>query len=199
MSDQSVKPTMKPSKWVALLGVMTALALVGNYVLVAVPNVELGTTILFITAYIFGPLMAVWSALIMSVIFSSVNPWGGMIPLIWVAQLIGWIYVSVAGGLLGKSRKASQTELITAGLVCTLVFDMATNIAYSLSFSIPIVVALLTGFPFLIVHIVSNMLLFPVVVPKIYEAINSGLAGMIWEPASLMMELSEVDQPLNKG
>ena len=191
MKDTSVKPAIRLSKWVALLGIMTALALVGNYVLVVIPNVELGTTILFITAYIFGPLMALWSALIMSIIFSSINPWGGMIPLIWAAQLIGWVYVSLVGGLLRRSRDNNRFELAMAGLVCTLVFDLATNIAYSLSFNIPILVALLTAmvpYPFLLVHIVSNMVFFALVVPTIHNAVQTGLAGMIWEPIDNVMQ-----------
>ncbi len=192
VKDQSARPVIRLSKWVALLGIMTALALVGNFVLVVIPNVELGTTILFITAYIFGPLMAVWSALIMSIIFSSINPWGGMIPLIWLAQLIGWVYVSLVGGMLGRARNTSRTELAVAGLVCTLVFDLITNIAYSLSFNIPILVALTTGVPFLLIHVVSNIFLFSLVVPTIHKAVTAGLAGMIWEPPKMMMELSDI-------
>ena len=182
MPDQKPRLAIRLSIWVSLSALLTSLALVGNYVLVIVPNVELGTTVLFYTAYSFDPLMGVWSAFMMSIIFSSFNPWGGMVPLIWVAQLIGWVYTSLAGGILGRSEKTKRWELAIAAIVCTLVFDMATNIAYSISFNIPLPLALLTGLPYSIVHIVSNLLLFPTVVPAVRKGIREAFAGMIWLP-----------------
>jgi hypothetical protein len=168
---------------------MTALALVGNYALVTIPNVELGTTILFLTAFTFGPYMAIWCTIIMSIIFSSLNPWGGMIPLIWLAQVIGWLYVSIAGGILGRSQTTNRVDLLVTGFITTLIFDISTTVAYSLSFSIPIFVAFMTGIWFIVVHVVSNTILFPIVIPTINNAIQGGLGNMIWESDDTILEI----------
>ena len=189
MKRPSARTGIRRSKWVALSSIMTALALVGNYALVTIPNVELGTAILFLTAYTFGPYMAIWCTLIMSIIFSSLNPWGGMIPLIWLAQVIGWMYVSIAGGILGRSQSTSRTDLLVTGFIATLIFDIATTVAYSLSFSIPILVAFVTGMWFIVVHIVSNAILFPFIIPVINKAIHDGLASMIWESDDTTLEI----------
>ena len=191
MATQSIKPSIRRSRWVALTAIMTSLALVGNYAFVAVPNVELGTTILFLTAWIFGLPMAVWSTLLMSIIFASINPWGGLIPQIWIAQVIGWLYVSLIGSLLGKKKNINVVELAVTGLICTVVFDLITNIAYSLAFSIPFYITILSGLFFLIVHAVSNMILFPLVVPVISKALREQLAGIIWDSPMTLDETIE--------
>lgn len=181
MATQPAKRSIRRSRWVALTAIMTALAIVGNYALVAVPNVELGTTVLFVTAWVFGLPMAIWSTFLMSIIFATINPWGGFIPQIWLGQLIGWIYVSSVGSLLGTGKNSGRIVLVSAGFVCTLVFDLITTIAYSIAFSVPFYAAVISGAPFFAVHIVSNMVLFPAVVPAIDISLREGLAGMIWE------------------
>jgi hypothetical protein len=63
MEALRARHSMKPSRRVSITSIMTALALIGNYWLVSIPNVELGSTILFATAFVFGFPMGIFRML----------------------------------------------------------------------------------------------------------------------------------------
>jgi len=152
---------------------MSALALVGNYVLVAIPNIELGSGVLFVTAYLFGLGMGIWCVLIVSIIYAFFNPWGPFIPTIWITQLIGWIFMVIAGMLMGRKdtdkswTRGMQIELGVVGAVVTLFFDLITTLGYSIWFGVPYFIAVITGSAFIVLHVVSNAIIFPAIVPKL--------------------------------
>jgi hypothetical protein len=179
-------PKIEGSRWVSILAIMTALALVGNYALVAVPNVELGSTVLFVTAFIFGAQMAIWSTLIMSLLFGIINPWGGFIPQIWISQVIGWLYIITIGSIMGRSSRTSEKfeaqkrELAITGAFVTFIFEQITNLGYSITFGVPFLLAATTAIPFSIIHIISNAVIFSQVVPMLNSAIRTQLKGLIW-------------------
>lgn len=187
--------SLNGSRMIAITAVMTALAIVGNYIVVFIPNVELGTLVLFVTSYVFGPIMALWATLIMSLIFGTLNPWGGFIPQIWASQVVGWIYVVLAGAISGKPGRAgygdtfSSIEIGGIGFVLTSVFDLITNIGYSLTFSIPYAVALISGFPFLVVHVASNTILFASVVPRLQRIIRDQFYSVLIEAENMDLTL----------
>ncbi len=176
---------MDRTRWVAITAIMTALALVGNYVVVFIPSVELGTTILFITAYVFGYMMAVWSLLIMSIIYGTINPWGGFIPQIWISQVVGWLYVVAAGTISGNGGKRGgkilfgPRELGVIGIAVTLVFDIVTTIGYTITFSVPFIFGLIGLIPFLIVHVLSNGFLFATVAPRLHRTISDTFSSVL--------------------
>jgi hypothetical protein len=165
---------------------MTALALVGNYVLVSVPNLELGSSILFVTAYVFGASMAIWATLIMSLLFGIINPWGGFIPQIWISQVIGWFYIVATGVIMGRDSKNGQQleprkwELAITGAAVTFIFEQVTNIGYSVTFGVPFIIAVTAAVPFTILHIISNAIIFSQVVPMLDSALTQQLKGLIW-------------------
>jgi hypothetical protein len=166
---------------------MASLALIGNYVLVAVPNVELGTTILFVTAYIFGFAIAASSAVIMSIVFSIINPWGAFIPQIWISQVFGWLFITASGAIMGYEKPREYIPpkldpvLLIMGAFLTLFFDLITNLGYSWAFSIPYEIAVITGLPFMIVHIISNALLFSLVVPRLHSITRNQFSPFLWD------------------
>lgn len=169
---------------------MTALALVGNYALVAIPNLELGSTILFVTAYLFGPLMAIWSTLIMSILFGVINPWGGFIPQIWVSQVIGWFYIVTIGAIMGrrgvdgKRAEPRKVELAITGAFVTFIFDQITNLGYSITFGVPFLLAVAAAIPFSVIHTISNAVIFSQVVPILDRALTKQLKDLIWSTES---------------
>jgi uncharacterized membrane protein len=175
------------SKWVALAAIMSALTVVSGYAVVMVPNVELLSSILFITGYLFGPLMSIWSSLILAAVFGTLNPWGGFFPQIWVSQLLGWLFISLAGAAAGNqgldSKKVfSSLELGVIGIIVTVFYDLITNIGYSLAFSVPYSLALAAGAPFMLIHVVSNCILFALIVPPVEQVMRNTLATLIWNP-----------------
>ncbi len=190
METQWSSRAMRGSRWISITAIMTALALVGNYVLVAIPNLELGSTVLFVTAYIFGATMAIWSTLIMSIVFGVINPWGGFIPQIWASQVIGWFYIITVGSIMakegaeGKRLNPSKWELAITGAFVTLIFDQITNIGYSVTFGVPFLVAVIAAIPFTILHVISNGVIFSQVVPVLDKTLRKQLKDLIWSPES---------------
>ncbi|MHA2378328.1 MAG: hypothetical protein ACXADO_01770 [Candidatus Thorarchaeota archaeon] len=185
------------SRRVSIIAIMTALALVGNYTLVMIPSVELGSSILFVTAYTFGWTIGAPCALIMSVVFGFVNPWGFTILEILVTQIIAWLYIVAAGAVMGSGSPLKRTkvprswQLAVAGLFLTLFFDLLTNFGYALAFGLPYWVTILTGLPFMVVHVVSNTVIFGAVVPRLDTTIKTQFRFSIWRPGSGISHLSE--------
>ena len=181
---------MRYSRRIAIIAMMSSLALVGNYALVAVPNIELGTTILFVTAYIFGAYMAIWATLIMSLLFGVINPWGAFIPQIWVSQVIGWFYIITIGSIMGrqsidgKRSEPRKWELAITGAFVTFIFEQVTNLGYSATFGVPFFLAVTAAIPFSIIHIISNAVIFSQVVPMLDTAVRRQLKDLIWSTES---------------
>ncbi|RDE11189.1 MAG: hypothetical protein C4K47_10495 [Candidatus Thorarchaeota archaeon] len=177
---------IRRSQWVALTGIMSGLALLGNYALVGVPNVEMGSSILFVTAYVFGFHMAIWCTLIMSIIFGMFNPWGALLPQIYLCQLAGWFVVVAAGAIEGRNRGTAPTsqtspiEFGVLGAVTTLFFDLITNLGFSWAFDLPYFGVVAYGLPYMMVHVTSNFFIFLVVVPVISRLIDRSFGAAIW-------------------
>jgi len=193
MDNHTQHHHLSRSRWVAVTAIMAALALVGNYALVMVPNVELGSTVLFVTAYLFGLQMAVWCVFLVSIIFAFFNPWGPFIPAIWLAQVIGWLFMVTAGWMMGRTREGQWTragilELSFVGAIATLFFDLVTTMGYSWSFSVPFVVALISLLPFTLIHVFSNAIIFPLVVPKLDMALKRPISHMLGPESNRSIE-----------
>ena len=182
-----------------MTAIMTSLALVGNYAVVAVPNLELGSSVLFLTAYIFGAHMAIWSTLIMSLLFGIINPWGAFIPQIWMSQVVGWFYIVAIGSIMGRlgpnggRPKPNKWELAITGAFVTFVFEQVTNIGYSVTFGIPFYLAATTAIPFSLLHIFSNAIIFSQVVPLLDSALTQQLKGLIWNAESEQDSIRRTD------
>lgn len=186
MGTRSYTRGLSESRWVSITAIMTALALVGNYALVAVPNIELGSSVLFLTAYIFGAHMAIWSTLIVSLLFGIINPWGAFIPQIWMSQVIGWLYIVTIGSIMGRAGPNHERptprmwELAITGAFVTFIFEQVTNIGYSVTFGVPFYLAVTAAIPFTLIHILSNAIIFSQVVPMLDSALTKQLKGLIW-------------------
>lgn len=168
---------------------MAALALVANYIIVVAPNVELGSSVLFITGFLFGIEMATSCVLIVAVVFGIFNPWGPSIFIIeiWLTQLIGWLFIAVAGHIVGQNGtkpvagRYKAWELGFLGGVLTLFYDLVTNLGWSWASGIPLLATLVTGLPFIIVHVISNIVVFGIVVIRLEDAIRKHLGSILWQ------------------
>ncbi|MCK4740180.1 MAG: hypothetical protein KAT22_01435 [Candidatus Thorarchaeota archaeon] len=190
--------SMKPSRRVSITSIMTALALIGNYSLVAFANVELGSTILFTTAFVFGFPMGVTCVLLMSIIYASFNPWGPFIPHIWLTQVIGWLFMVAVGAIMGNkvtensSGESQRQEFAGVGAFVTVFYDLITTLGYSWAFNVPYSVALISLLPFMIIHVVSNTVIFAAVAPEINSILKTQFLSAIWVgPTETLQELSE--------
>ena len=173
--------TSSRSRWVAVTAIMSALALVGNYILVAIPNVELGSGVLFLTAYLFGLQMGFWCVLVVSIIYAFFNPWGPFIPTIWIAQIVGWLFMVLTGYLMRRQRSDTKwtrsmiLEISLVGAVVTFFFDLVTTLGYSIWFGIPFFLAVIAGLAFIVMHVISNAIIFPAIVPRLDRTLKKQL------------------------
>lgn len=172
---------------VALIAILAALAIGGNYALSAIPNVELSSVMVFLSGFLFGPFIGVLVGLIAMTIYQLWNPWGAFIPPIGLAVIGCTMFIGFVGGILGRSFQLSVKRgtiplrwyLWPAffGVMITLLYDLVTNLAYSITFGVPFVITLLAGLPFMIIHMVSNGVLFGLLTPaisRIAQQLNIG-------------------------
>lgn len=177
------------SRKVALTAVLAALALVANYIVVVAPNVELGSSVLFMTGFLFGFEMAASCVVIVAFVFGLFNPWGPSLFIVevWIAQVIGWMFFAVAGHLVGRGGKHHNEgrykswEIGLLGGILTVFYDLVTNLGWSLASGIPLWATLVSGLPFTIVHIVSNVAIFAIVVLRLESAVRRHLGPMLWQ------------------
>ncbi|MBD3160087.1 MAG: hypothetical protein GF309_15010 [Candidatus Lokiarchaeota archaeon] len=181
---------IRRTRYVSIAAIMTALALIGMYALVGIPNVELGTAILFVTALLFGLEMGLGCMLTTAILYGSFNPWGGLIPQIWLSQVLGWLVVVIVGSFIGhQSPKTEESRynggvFFSLGAVLTIYFDAMTNLGYSLATGIPYSTAFIVGLPFMIIHVISNTLIFGFAVPLLESIIRREFGNDIWEPVT---------------
>lgn len=172
-------PVVKP----ALIAVFTAESLVTNYALTGIPNVKLMDALIFAAGFLFGWTVSIGIALSTWAIYGFVNPYGQAgFPLI-IFLMIGECFYAIGGALLRRSTIAKQLlsdrrltsnlqiALIfgIAGLGLTFAYDLLTNFATYMFLTPSLYQALLigvvTGAPFALLHEGSNLLIFALAGP----------------------------------
>ena len=86
---------------------------------------------------------------------------------------------------VGQSNRAFLLELTVVGAVATLFFDLITTLGYAIWFAIPYFLAILAGIPFIAVHVISNAILFPAIVPRLDMTIKKQLRPLFSRNQSL--------------
>jgi hypothetical protein len=164
---------------VALIAILAALAIGGNYALSALPNVELSSVMVFLSGFLFGSVVGALVGFIAMLIYQFWNPWGAFIPPIGLAVIGCTVFIGIVGGILGKALQRldysdSRWYLLPAlfGILLTFFYDLVTNFAYSLSFGAPFIVTLLLGLPFTVIHVISNAILFGVLAQPVTRAVQ---------------------------
>ena len=96
-----------------------------------------------------------------------------------------------AGTLMGRqernepNNRALLLELAAVGAVVTLFFDLITTLGYVVWFAIPYFAAVIAGIPFIAVHVISNAILFPAIVPRLDMTIKNQLRPLFMRNQSL--------------
>jgi uncharacterized membrane protein len=152
----------------SLIAVTVAASLGSNYVLIGVANFKIMDLLVFISGFVFGSLIGASVGVLIWAIYGVLNPYG-FVPQIWVATMLSESVYGIAGGILGRSLSiaslSSNKTLLSIlfgamGFLLTFIYDIATNIAFALTFNVPLIAALITGIPFAIIHQASNAALF---------------------------------------
>lgn len=167
------------SKRVAAIGVFTALAYVGSFVLLTIPNATLSILIVFYAGYSLGisggALVGVLSALLISLF----NPYGfAMLPIL-VAQVLGYTLIGGLGGLFAK-RLAYETypagfiPLTLLGLLTALLYQIPVSLADAWLFG-PFWARLSMSAGFALITIASNILFFVLLFPLLAKLKKVGI------------------------
>jgi hypothetical protein len=135
--------------------------------------VELFSVAVFLSGILVGPLWGAWVGAVARLAFSLANPYGPPHPWVLAAQIVGAAGIGAVGGVAGVwllerngrpglGKQGRTTVLIASGLVCTIVYDLVTNVAQGVVFgSIPAALALALV-PSL-QHLASNLAIFAVI------------------------------------
>lgn len=183
-SSQGTPNPRTPSLRVARIAMLTAVAVAGGYLLVAVPNIELLTLTIAFAGLLLGASSAMLVGLAAGAIFGTLNVMGLPYPPVWIAQLIGYAFTGFLFGRFRSSFVAGKPAIIAwkcaaGGFVATLLFDALTNIAFPASTGVaptewwPYLIA---GIPFAITHLLSNTLLFALLLPVAYRRLGQRYA-----------------------
>lgn len=146
---------------------MMASGLTGSY-LHPIPNFEPLTLVMFCSGVLLGVRDGVLIGGLTMLVYSLLNPYGAVHPLVMVAQVAGEALAGAAGGafawlgLPGRGIVVRGCALAATGLLLTAWFDLITNLATGIVFG-QIKATLIGGIPFSLFHIGTNVAMFAAV------------------------------------
>lgn len=167
----------------ALIAVFTAEALATNYAMIGLVNIKLMDALVFTAGFLFGWTVGVGVAISTWTVYGFINPYGQAgFPLILFLMLGECFYAfggaairrsSIARRLLAEKRRSADSMIIAifgvTGLLLTFAYDALTNFATYMflanSLYQALLIGLITGAPFAILHEASNFILFALVSP----------------------------------
>lgn len=160
----------------SLTGLYIAFCTVTGFLLAPIPNIEMISLTIFFGGYLFG----IWPGIIIGgtaeFLYSAFNPWGSGLafPPLLIAQVTGMMITGAAGGIAGKfvpGRVPSSLRpflFAIAGAFVTITFNISVTIS-SFQFSgfslEQLRLTILAGMAFSLWHIISNSILFALLVP----------------------------------
>lgn len=166
-----ILPMQKTRK--ALLAALLIAATVAlGYALAGIPNVELMTITVFISGYLLGAKLGAIVGAVSIAVYSVFNPMGAALPPLFVAQVVAFAVIGIAGSILGGvvAKLPRVGAIIVAGvtgLVLTSLYDALTNIGafYSITGEdapTNLLKFIIGGIVFVVMHLVWNTALFAV-------------------------------------
>jgi uncharacterized membrane protein len=170
---------LKTTHKIALAGLLSSLAVALGFLLMAIPNVELITLVVFVSGSILGVRGGALVGVVSMLIYSIANPMGTAIPLVTVSQAAGQGIVGALGATAPRLRRLSTRRVVrnalfaAAGVVVTLQYDLLTNLALGASVGsvLPVVIA---GLLFSLVHVMSNAMIFFFLVDVLLSVRDNG-------------------------
>lgn len=174
------------AKNIALLAVMTSVC-VGIQLTPRPPNIEFTSLICFLTGFLFGSFFGVSVGALTMLINGFLSPWGfgaTNIPF----QMLGMALIGFVGGIYRKSCTHAgnpsvrwfSLEVSFLAAFLTLIYDLLTTISYVVLFDVNIIVALITGAWFTVVHVVSNTVLFGTAFFGLVRIVGNVLGEQPW-------------------
>ncbi|MEM2247151.1 MAG: hypothetical protein QXM51_03375 [Thermoproteota archaeon] len=161
---------------IALLSLLSALTISSNYALVIVPNVKLMDSIVFASSLAFGMRFGATLAVVIWIVYGTLNPWGFSLPTLILVTLSEMVYVLFSRIALSLKAEWNRINLYNSlflsslGFFSTFVYDVITNSFVGYLFYGSVIMGLLTmnfPLPMGLIHEISNAFLFPLITPVI--------------------------------
>jgi hypothetical protein len=167
---------MKTStKELSFIGVMTALCISSNYLMIGLTNIKFMDLFVFISGYIMGSLAGASVGTLTWLVYGTLNPYGFNLPTL-IATCMGESLYGIVGGIsekFGLSVSSASSTMITGkrfweanlrigivGFLLTFIYDLFTNIVTGIIFEIPLIACIIAGIPFAVTHEASNFFFF---------------------------------------
>ena len=155
--------------------IFAAMAIGLGFMFILVPNVEFISVTVFLSGLTLGILFGTMVGGTAMMIYSIMNPLGSgliYIPLL-VGQIIAMAGIGTAGAITGRLFKSMPLKISIPvagvfGCICTLWYDGITTMAYPVSAGYSwdeTLTYVVSGLIFTFMHIVSNTVIFSIVVP----------------------------------
>jgi uncharacterized membrane protein len=167
------------AKRVAAVGVFSALAYVGSFVLMSIPNATLSILLVFFAGYYLGATCGVFVGILSAILISLFNPYGlAMLP-IFVSQIFGYLLIGGLGGLFinrlnDLDYRRALIPLALLGIVTALLYKIPVSLADAWLFG-PFWVRLTMSGGFALITIVSNVAFFVLLFPLLAKLKKVGI------------------------
>ncbi len=148
-----------------------------GYMLMAIPNIEAITAVVFIAGYVIGIRRGLIATGIAAFLYFGLNPQGGLFPPLLTAQIIGLAAAPLAGAFFSSlklNKRYHRLYLGLSALIVTLWYDLLTNLAFPLVAGFDsrgFLTYLAAGIPFSLWHIAANIVIFIIFIPPILNMI----------------------------
>ncbi|MCG8604859.1 ECF transporter S component [bacterium] len=165
---------------ITAIGIFAGLACAGGYLLMAVPNVEVFTATIFLSGVLLGPRNGAVVGIIAATIYAIFNPFGISPAPLFVAQVVSRALTGWVGGLVANVLNLRQVSWPNAlwlgliGIVLTLFYDFLAELSFYIvsGFSIQqILVKILAGLHFVLLHGLGNTTIFSLVLPFVIKGL----------------------------
>lgn len=152
------------------------------------PNIEVTSLIVFLVSTIYGTRFGIGLGTLVMSINGFLSPYG-FAGLILPFQIVGIATFGIVGGIYGRTKEhgystRSCLETAILGGFLTFIYDVITNFGVAVTFTLggmpmplAIVSAIISGTPFSMIHIISNIFVFGLIFLPVIRALQILLGG----------------------
>jgi hypothetical protein len=173
-------------KNISLLAVMTSVC-VGIQLTPRPPQIEFTSLICFLTGFLFGSFFGVSVGALTMLINGFLSPWGfGDVNIPF--QILGMALIGFVGGVYRKSCTRAgnpsarwfSLEVSFLAAFLTLIYEIIVTVGFVIFFNVNIIVALIVGAWFTVVHVASNTVLFGTALFGLVRIVSNVLGEQPW-------------------
>lgn len=166
---------LKVSYEIALVAIMSAMAIVGRMVFQGIPNFQPATFLIIVAGYMFGKRVGMEVGFVVAIVSGLMTGLGT-----WtLTQILAWVVIGAVSGLLGihgyeVSKRVFTTWVVLSAFVYGFISSFSMLFYVPLSAFFPMYI---TGIPFDVYHALGNIAMLvtlPVIIPVLQRYRENG-------------------------